>query len=298
MKALARVLAVGSFAAVVVWLIANEEPSAAGARAGAAAAGRGAAAWRTAPLWDDGRAEFSAYEVEWAGGGQRLTGRAFLVLAKEAVAGDLDLRDEPLRHGSSDLLKLSHVRDLAAGIDSYHQVADLYLRRDDGALRRLVASSSRAGGIATAEMRGGRLDLRSTFERGSERSLEVSPTVLPEDGLPAILRDWTEGALPAKIEVLPSLMSDGLVDPKPVRYRLARTTRDLTVPAGAYQAIEIRLESGSGALVFDFDAALPHVLLRLARQDGSEYRLAKTERIAYWERRHPGDEAWLPTAVR
>src|SRR5262245_4130273 len=39
--------------------------------------------WRHAPLWDDGKAEFCAYDVTWARYGHHFAGRALLILVKE-----------------------------------------------------------------------------------------------------------------------------------------------------------------------------------------------------------------------
>ena len=47
-------------------------------------------------------------------------------------------------------------------------------------------------------------------------------------------------------------------------------------------AVEIRLTRGPSVLAYTFDARAPYRLLGFAREDGTAYRLAKCERIAYW----------------
>jgi hypothetical protein len=62
--------------------------------------------------------------------------------------------------------------------------------------------------------------------------------------------------------------------------------------------VELRLTSGPAKLTYAFEPALPHRLLRFERDDGTAYRPAKCERIAYWDMHDPGGESWLPPEVR
>jgi hypothetical protein len=62
--------------------------------------------------------------------------------------------------------------------------------------------------------------------------------------------------------------------------------------------VEIRLTRGAAVLAYVFELAPPHRLLRFERDDGTLYEQVKCERIPYWEMHNPGDEAWLPAAVR
>src|SRR5215213_7190983 len=67
---------------------------------------QGDAAWRRAALWDDGKAEFCAYDVTWARYGHRYDGRALLVLVKEPWAPDLNVKADTPRKNGFDVLKL------------------------------------------------------------------------------------------------------------------------------------------------------------------------------------------------
>ncbi len=62
--------------------------------------------------------------------------------------------------------------------------------------------------------------------------------------------------------------------------------------------MELRLASGASKLTYTFETASPHRLRRFEREDGTTYRLAKCDRLAYWDMHDPGGEAWLPPAVR
>ncbi|HET9209626.1 MAG TPA: hypothetical protein VFR03_04475 [Thermoanaerobaculia bacterium] len=256
-------------------------------------------AWRRAPVWDDGKAEVCAYEVTWAHYGRRYPGRALLVLVKEPWAPDLDVKADSPRPDGFDVLKLNHVRDVPTGVYTYHQMASLYTRRDSGALQKLAASSSEACGITTAEMVGGRLATRSYFDGQGDRATNWPAGALPEDGLPASLRDYVTGRPPASLEVFPSLLAGRLPDLKPAAYRVERReVPSVETPEGQVPGVEIRLTSGPSVLSYTFDRRAPYRLLRFEGEDGTAYRLAKCERIPYWQMSRPGDEKWLPWSAR
>ncbi|MBV8201903.1 MAG: hypothetical protein JOZ15_14890 [Acidobacteria bacterium] len=279
----------------------------------------GDAAWRRAPLWDDGKAEFCAYEVSWAHYGHVYKGRALLVLVKEPWSPALDVKADRPGRDSFEVLKLNHVRDVATGIYTYHQMASVFWRRDSGALQKIAATSSEACGISYAEMTHGKLQTHSYFDAQGDRTERWPAGTLPEDGLPAALRTYVTGLLPVTVQVFPSLLAGRYAELAPRTYKLERRavqggegaadagggpgagSAGAAVPAGAGEAsgaVELRLISGAAKLTYTFAAALPHRLLRFEREDGTTYRLAKCERIAYWEMHDPGGEAWLPAGVR
>ena len=250
-------------------------------------------AWRRSPLWDDGNAEVCAYQVTWARYGHHYPGRALLILVKEPWAPDLNVKADNPRRDSFDVLKLNHVRDVPTGIYTYHQMASLFTRRDSGALQKLAATSSEACGISTAEMVGGRLDTRSYFDGQGDRSTPWPAGALPEDGLPASLRDYVAGPAPAALEIFPSLLAGRFADLKPAAYQVEKKE--------VADGVEIRLTSGapiSSALTYTFSKREPYALLRFEREDGTVYRMAKCERIPYWKMHDPGGEAWLPEGTR
>lgn len=259
----------------------------------------GDAAWRRSPVWDDGKAEVCAYQVTWAHYGRRYEGRALLVLVKEPWAPDLDVKADSPRPDGFDVLKLNHARDVPTGVYTYHQMASLYTRRDSGALQKLATASSEACGISTAEMVGGRLATRSYFDGQGDRVTGWPAGALPEDGLPASLRDYVTGRTPAALEVFPSLLAGRLPELKPAAYRVERReVPAVETPEGKVPGVEIRLTRGPALLAYTFDREPPYRLLRFEREDGTAYHLAKCERIPYWQMSRPGDEAWLPPSVR
>jgi hypothetical protein len=269
-------------------------------------------AWRHAALWDDGKAEFCAYEVSWAHYGHAYKGRALLVLVKEPWSPALEVKADHPGRDSFEVLKLNHVRDVATGIYTYHQMASVFWRRDSGALQKIAATSSEACGVTFAEMTRGRLQTHGYFDGQGDRSERWPAGALPEDGLPAALRTWVTGLLPYTLEVFPSLLAARYENLAPRTYRLERrpaaaaaerpapaappnTAPDAAASPGA---VEMLLTSGRFKLIYTFEAELPHRLLRFEREDGTTYHLAKCDRLAYWNMHDPGGESWLPAGLR
>lgn len=299
MRIVLKVLALVLLVAGSVWLLG---PSTSGATSADVPLPPGDPAWRLDPVWDDGRAEFCAYEVEWARYGNVYPGRALLILVKEPWNPELEVKADTPHPDGFEVLKLNHVRDVPTGIYTYHQMASVYLRRDSGALRKVAATSSEACGISTADLVGGRLATRSYFDGQGDRSGPWPSGALPEDGLPALLRGFVAASteeLPAELELFPSLMMGRYADLEPAAFRLERgAPAAVEVPAGRFDAVELRLGNRDGWLAYTFETAPPHRLVAFQRSDGTRYRLARCERLAYWRMHDPGGEEWLPEAVR
>jgi hypothetical protein len=249
--------------------------------------------WRRAPLWDDGKAELCAYEVSWAHYGHVYKGRALLVLVKEPWNPALDVKADHPGRDSFEVLKLNHVRDVPTGIYTYHQMASVFWRRDGGTLQKLAATSSEACGISFAEMTRGSLQTHSYFDGQGDRTRRWPELAWPEDGLPASLRTFVTGILPAQLDVFPSLLAGRYEDLAPRTYSIERRQA-----AAAGEGVQLRLTSGASKLIYTFETASPHRLRRFEREDGTTYRLAKCDRLAYWDMHDPGGEGWLPPAVR
>lgn len=282
MKIFLKSLAALIFLLLSIWAIRSDSP------AGAAVSGDGS--WRHDPIWDDGKAEFCAYEAIWARYGHHYPGRALLVLVKEPWNDRLDVKADDPAESPFEVLKLNHVRDVPTGIYTYHQMASVYVRRDSGALQKLAATSSEACGITSSEMVRGKLEARSYFDSQGDRTMDWPEGAVPEDGLPAILRDFVAGEASAKLTVFPSLMQSRFPDLAPAEWLVKKKDKE----AG----VEIQLVREGASLAYTFDRQPPHRLLRFETGDGTVYKMAKCERLAYWKMHDPGGEAWLPAAVR
>lgn len=289
-RALSRL---GHVLAVCVFAASGCAPGANGA-----AAGEGSAAWRQASAWDDGQAEFCAYEVSWPRYGQSNPGRALLIAVKEPWAPDLEVKADSPRADGFDVLKLNHVRDVVTGIYTYHQMASVFIGRDSGELQKLAVTSSEGCGISTAQVVAGKLNTRSYFDGQGERVADYPSGALPRDGLALSLRDFLEGELPEAVEVFPSLMTGRFPPLVAASYSLERREGLQTVPAGEFETIELELGNETDWMRFSFAAESPHPLIRHEDSAGTVYRLSKCERIPYWQMNRLGGESWLPEAVR
>jgi hypothetical protein len=304
MKIFLKSLAALLFLVLVVWAIRTDSQQDFGDLDAAplarpAAPPAGDAAWRLAPLWDDGKAEFCAYEATWPRYGHRFEGRALMILVKEPWAPDLDVKADRPRPDGFEVLKLNHVRDVPTGIYTYHQMASVYTHRGSGILEKIAATSSEACGVTTSEMVAGRLSTHSYFDGQGDRSLPWPAGALPEDGLPSSLRDYVTGPVPANLSVFPSLMASKLPELEPATWKVERREAgEVETPEGGLPGVEIRLVRDRSFLAYTFEREAPHRLLRFESGDGTVYRLARCERIPYWRMHNPGDETWLPERVR
>jgi hypothetical protein len=258
-------------------------------------------AWRHDALWDDGNAELCAYEVTWPRYGHTYPGRAMLILVKEPWDAAQHVKADTPRAGGYDVLKLNHVRDVPTGIYTYHQMASVYFRRDDARLVKLATTSSEACGVTTTYRVGdGPLAVRSYFDGVADRDVAWPHVAVPQDALPALLRDWVgEAPPPDELLVFPSFLDARLAVERPRALRVARRDAGaVEVPGGRYDAVEIELRGDGESLTYVFERASPHRLLELRGSDGTLYRMARCGRIRYWEMHEPGGEQWLPAAVR
>ncbi|MEM7049587.1 MAG: hypothetical protein AAF604_08010 [Acidobacteriota bacterium] len=243
--------------------------------------------WRQSPVWDDGKAEYCAYEVSWSRYGNSYDGQALLVVVKEPWAPDLEVKADVPRPDGFDVLKVNHIRDVQTGIYAYHQMASIFIDRRSGSLRKLTAASTEACGVSTADIIAGELTTRSYFDGQGLRRQPYPAAALPEDGLPGFLREFVVGNAPAQLEVFPTLLEGRFP-------RLEAQSYDLTRRSAAGDDIELRLENRRGWMSYIFEKAEPHRLLSLERSDGTSYRRTKCDRLPYWQMSQPGQEAWWP----
>lgn len=247
--------------------------------------------------WDDGRAEFAAYEVDWPRYGRTYPGRALLVTVKEPW--DVDREVKANGPGDANVIKLNHIREVTTGIYRYHQMASLFWDRSDARLRKLQTSHLDSCGQSSARWSQNSLETRSYFNGDETVARKLGSSELTEDGLPWTLRAWVHGPLPERLDLLPSLMHDRLTDLDSFEVGLERKApREIELPAGRFTGIELILKGADRWLSFVFDSESPHLLLEMRDSKGTHYRLAKAERLAYWRMVGPEHESWWPAQLR
>ncbi|MFQ5525322.1 MAG: hypothetical protein ACE5GX_03595 [Thermoanaerobaculia bacterium] len=266
------------------------------------AAAVAAAEWRHDAVWDDGNAEFCAYEIEWQRYGRGNPGTALLIAVKEPWAPDLEVKADAARPDGFEVLKLNHVRDVPTGIYTYHQMASTFVRRDTGRLQKLAVTSSEGCGVSTAQMVDSRLNTRSYFDGQGESTVDFEQGALPRDGLALVLRDFLDGPLPGEVSVFPTLMTGRFPELLARSYGIDRRIGERDVPAGSFETIELELapqsRGAAGWMRFAFAREAPHPLVYSEDRAGTVYRLLKCERIPYWRMNGPEGEDWLPKALR
>ena len=136
----------------------------------------------------------------------------------------------------------------------------------------------------------GRLDTKSYFDGQGDRSLSYPAGAIPEDGLPAALRDFVAGEAPATLRVFPSLMQSRFPELKAAEWKVEKKIVE--------EGVRLQLLREGASLAYTFESQPPHRLLRFETGDGTVYRMKKCERLAYWQMHDPGDEAWWPEGVR
>ncbi|MEE9394354.1 MAG: hypothetical protein V3W41_17800 [Planctomycetota bacterium] len=256
------------------------------------------ASWRHDALWDDGLAEYSAYEAKWYRYGRLNQGRVLLVAVKEPWRPDLEVKADRESDAKFDVIKLNHQRSVQTGIYRYEQVASVFMRRQQGQLQKLSTASAEGCGLSTAHMTKGLLELRSYFDGQAERRMPWPAAAIPEDGLALFLRDYVKGVLPESIKVFPSTLHGRFLPAEPLTLSMQRSQpKDVVVPAGRFRIVELTLGKDNPDR-FSFEIKAPHRLIEMTLADGTNYRLAKSERIAYWERHDAGDESWWPQSLR
>ena len=258
-----------------------------------------ASGWRADPLWDDGLAEFSVYEVSFARYARTWPGRATLIVVKEPWNPELDVKADSVRPEGFEVLKLNHIRHVPTGIYAYHQMASVFVRRHDGALRKMATSSTEGCGISTSLFRDGRLELRSYFDGQGDRQVAWPAGALPFDGLALFLRDHVTGEAPTSVSIFPSLLTGKFASAAPEEFELKRQPIEaFETRIGAMPAVRIALVRGDVRHVFVFERSRPHRLLMMEEGSGTRYRIAKSERMAYWNMMKPGAETWYPEDLR
>jgi hypothetical protein len=263
--------------------------------------------WARAPLWDDGRAEFSTYIGTTRRYGEDRPTTARLILVKEDLLRSSLVKSDagPIPGRTVEVLKQVFVADFPTGTYSYHQVAMLYFGRATLEFLKEVMSHSESCGITFVRIgpEGGRLVHHSHSYWDGEADRQV-PIVWPSgkprvhwDALPVWLRSLPRSASgneAIEVLLLPTQISGhsplDRARPTAATVRLAGTAETVRVPQGEVASFRYVVESAAGRDTFWLAAATPHTLVRMATAAGRRLELARTQRLDYWNHHAVGDE--------
>lgn len=268
--------------------------------------------WAAAPLWDDGKAEFSSYVGTTERYGQARPTTARIILVKEDLLRATLVKSDagPVPGKTVEVLKQLFLADFPTGTYTYHQMASLFFVRSTLEPLKEAMSHTEACGITFVRIgpEGGRLmhEAHSYWDGEADRRVPIIwPT--PErphihwDALPVWLRSIPRGQRSGgaiKVWLLPSQVSgrSPLANTRPVAatIRMASNGRErVRVPFGEIPAFRYTVESPTGRDTFWLAAAAPHTLVRMATAAGRRLELLKTQRLDYWDHRAIGDERLL-----
>ena len=256
------------------------------------------------PLWDDGKAEISQYEGMTRRYGEPRPTRARIVIVKEDLLRDARVKSEsgPVPGRTDEVLKVVFVAEFTTGSYSYRQAATTFLERRS--LEALKESMSHFDGCGITYVRVGPKQGRVVHEAHSywegEADREI-PLVWPAgasphvywDALPLWLRGQIAGGKASKVLLLPTQVAgrSPIEATKPVAATLRWSDAGtIAVPAGRFAAKLAEVASSGGIDHFWFDAAFPHVLLKMETVAGRSLELRKTQRLDYWNHHAVGDE--------
>lgn len=250
-------------------------------------------------FWDDGRAEVASYRARVERYGRLWDGHAVLITVTERFDADALVKDDgPVRAARPlEVLKLNHVLTLPTGAYTYHQMASVFMARQDLRPVRLTIGSQEWCGVTykRLEVRDGRATLHgsSYFGGEGERSFDVpmDERTIWADALPSWLRALDlERRGERTVRSLASELGNRVRAPS-----LDNTSIDvggasaITVPAGTYAAVPVSVVAGERRDVYWLERAAPHALVRWDRADGGVYELTRVERARYWEMHDPSD---------
>jgi hypothetical protein len=277
---------------------------AAGLAACMPAADAGPPAYGANALWDDGKAELSQYDGVTQRYGEPRPTRARIVIVKEDVLRDTWVKSEqgPIPGKTLEVLKVVFVAEFPTGSYFYRQAATTFLERRS--LEMVKESMSHFDGCGITYVRvgpkGGRAvhEAHSYWEGEADREVDLAwpagdaPHVF-WDALPLWLRGRMGGEKESKVLLLPSQVGgrSPIENTRPVEATIRWSDAgELEVPAGRFRARLAQVESPAGTDRFWFEAAMPHVLLKLETAAGRSLELRKTQRLDYWKRHAVGDE--------
>jgi len=257
----------------------------------------------THPLWDDGKAEMSLYDVEEPRYGTARRFEARMIVVKEDLRVDTHVKSDrgPVPGETQEVLKLNHIRMIPTGAYDYHQMLSVYLERASLRPVKLSMAHFESCGITFVEILAGSDALRhvshSYWDGEADRALSIpfATDDLLRDALPLQLRGM-DLAKPGsrKVKVLPSQISGKVAQPALVSMDLRfKPARRIQVPAGAFDVYEVELEGPEGKERFFFEVSFPHRLIRMETAASGVYVLRKSLRLDYWNHHDPGDEKLL-----
>ncbi len=262
------------------------EPAAAATAAQDGALAR-AASFGEHPLWDDGKAELSRYAAEEIVEGEKRKFTAWSVIVAEHFDPKAMVKADEWSAATIPVLKCNWFLNIPTGVYSYQQMASLFLRRADGLVMKAAFSNQEWCGMTFAQWRRDQdgLAIHSYWQgEGDQRYAmpELATNTLFHEQLPL----WIRGRAPTKVRTEPiTLIRKRIGSAKcpPPKLVAAAIWFDGVKEDATGPRIEARLLVDKQVDTFLFAPDFPHVLQEWRRDDGTTWKLEKSDRLDYWK---------------
>lgn len=258
--------------------------------------------------WGDGQAELAGYRLTIPRYGELRTGEAVLIFVTETFTHAGRVKSDGGHDDEYPVIKLNAAIDFQTGIYDYNAMTSTFVRLDGGSPlgvpTKVSLSVQEWCGHAYQQLVAGERSLQHTShsyfdgEADQEGQLDLPEGAILADTLPIVARGLT-GPLVApgekrEVKLLPTLLDGRLahVEPTWQAATISRSagTAPVTVPAGTFEAYEVRVDVGDAWTLYRVEAAAPHRLLGWERATGERAELTGSFRSAYWRQQAEGDE--------
>lgn len=250
-------------------------------------------------VWDDGRAEVAVYESERVVYDKPREFRETLIVVKEDLRLDTLVKaDKPKETKTVRVFKLNQIQKFDTQNYPYSYMTSVFLRAaDPAAVIKLTVGAQEACGNTFKLFTNpagvvGTLLWHSYFDGEADGSarLEIQAGDLFDDGLPVSLRALKfRAGLEVKTRIWSNLTSNRATEAVPVPATIKVLEEDtIRSHAGTLPCWKVSVErEGAAPDTYWFEKAEPHILVRMAKADGSKRQLYGRARWSYWDRRLP-----------
>ncbi len=229
--------------------------------------------------WGDGKAEFNIYDAQIVRDGAPRPCEVLHIFVREPA----DQKQQP----AVPVLKLNQITHLPVGLYVHQQMHSSFWRIDNAQLLKfsLTSSDSFANIYKEARREGDAFtyEIRGDAVAGGNENVALPANGFFYDELPWLVRtlDFQKPSTPFEIQLAASTINskkDAIVF-KPAKVSFKSTERE----------IDVAVEHPGGTDHFILDRGFPYLLRQWNAADGSQLKMKRSLKVAYWNYNKPGD---------
>lgn len=268
-------------------------------------------------VWHDGRAEIATYDLVTPRYGELRHGVAVAVFVTEDFADGPRVKADPGNHPANQVfpvLKLNLMKDFPTGIYDYNTMTSAFValapvhERPAGFATKVAFSAQEWCGMAYSQVAFDRNIVRSSSHSYFDGEADRNDTLAyPDNGMASeALYAWARGLAAPVVQPGESRQVRLLRGLETVRLRhqplvwesatlshMPDTTH-IEVRGVGYDVDVMSAEiDGGDRTTFYVENAAPYRIVKWTRSDGEVAELVKSDRLAYWQLNHAGDERFL-----